>query len=155
MLLIDRDETEGRVADAIPGIRYFFDFDLTISRLYGAVPADAEVGKGVHLRRFFVVLDPTLGSVRSCRSRTAAPPNSSRMLAALPPPDRFAGIVLQAPVLFVPNVFEAGLCPNARRSTRSDGGEESGFMREVDGKTVDAARPNHKRRRDITWTTRN
>ena len=45
----------------MPGIRYFWDFDGTIGRLYGALPLDAKPGSGpVSARRFWIVLDPML-----------------------------------------------------------------------------------------------
>lgn len=144
-----QDESDGRVADTIPGIRYFYDFDLSVSRLYGAAPADAEPGKGeLPFRRFFMVLDPTL------RIRAILPfDNMTRLfdlLAALPPPDRYAGFVLQAPVLLLPNVFEPEFCRHLIGLYEKHGGEESGFMREVDGKTVAVQDRSHKQRRDYT-----
>src|SRR5215218_3726058 len=36
------DESEGRVRDSMPGLRFFWDFDGTISRRYGAIPRDAQ-----------------------------------------------------------------------------------------------------------------
>jgi peroxiredoxin len=55
------DESGGRVRDSMPGLRFFWDFDGTISRRYGAIPADAEPGQGqLPVRRFWTVLDPTL-----------------------------------------------------------------------------------------------
>jgi len=55
------DEREGRVRDAMPGLRFFWDFDDTISRLYGAIPREARPDEGqIAIRRFWVVLDPTL-----------------------------------------------------------------------------------------------
>ena len=144
-----RDETEGRVADAIPGIRYFFDFDLTISRLYGAVPADAEAGKGdLPFRRFFVVLDPTLRVRAVVPFENGGTARLFDIVAALPPPDQFAGIVLQAPVLFLPDVFEPEFCRMLIGLYEKHGGQASGFMREIDGKTVEIQDTNYKQRRD-------
>src|SRR5262245_28725772 len=55
------DERERRVQESMPGIRFFWDFDGQISRLYGVVPTDAGPGEQkVPLHRFWVVLDPTL-----------------------------------------------------------------------------------------------
>ena len=144
-----RDESGGRVADMTPGIRHFLDFDLTISRLYGAVPTDAEVGKGeISFRRFFVVLDPTLRVLAVVPFENGGTARLFDIIAALPPPDRFAGIVLQAPVLFLPNVFEPEFCEMLIGLYEKHGGQESGFMREVDGKTVEIQDKSHKQRRD-------
>lgn len=55
------DEREGRVSESLPGIRFFWDFDGTASRLYGAIPRNAEPGKApLQALRFWIVLDPTL-----------------------------------------------------------------------------------------------
>jgi hypothetical protein len=59
-----------------------------------------------------------------------------RFLGRLPEPVRFAGIELQAPILFLPNVFEPEFCWHPVGLYEQHGGEESGFMRGVDGKTV-------------------
>ncbi len=144
------DEGEGRVADSMPGIRYFFDFDYAVSRLYGALPVDAgPESNELAFRRFFLVLDPTL------RIRAAIPFEGGTtrlfdLLAALPPPDHYSGILLQAPILFLPNVFEPEFCRHLVGLYERHGGEESGFMREIDGKTVAIQDKSHKQRRDYT-----
>lgn len=53
-----------------------------------------------------------------------------------------------APVLVAPRVFEPELCRRLIQVYRDKGGEQSGFMRTVDGKTVAMHDPTHKRRRD-------
>src|SRR4029079_367402 len=73
-------------------------------------------------------------------------------LRELPPVSHFAGFELPAPTLVVPDVFEPEFCRHLIRRYEQHGGEESGFMREVDGKTVAAHDPNHKRRKDYTIT---
>jgi peroxiredoxin len=48
------DEAQKRVASRLPGYRFFWDFDGLVSRLYGAIPHDAEPNKGnVPLRRIW------------------------------------------------------------------------------------------------------
>ena len=90
-----------------------------------------------------MVLDPTLrvlqvDPVPADRGDIAA---LLGFLDGLPPPARFAGFELQAPVLVLPNVFEPEFCRQLIGLYEKHGGEESGFMREVDGKTVGDARP--------------
>jgi predicted 2-oxoglutarate/Fe(II)-dependent dioxygenase YbiX len=70
------------------------------------------------------------------------------MLEKLPPPERFRGIEVQAPVLILPDVFEPAFCKTLIGLYAAHGGEESGFMREVNGKTVKMHDADHKRRRD-------
>ncbi|MET0427072.1 MAG: redoxin domain-containing protein, partial [Microvirga sp.] len=53
------DRSEGRAREALPGIRHFWDFDGRVGQLYGALPRGA-AGGSVPIRRFWMVLDPTL-----------------------------------------------------------------------------------------------
>ena len=69
-------------------------------------------------------------------------------VAGLPPPSRFAGFEVSAPILVLPNVFEPELCARLVSLYETHGGVESGFMREIDGKTVAVQDHGHKRRRD-------
>jgi hypothetical protein len=66
----------------------------------------------------------------------------------LPPPERFAGIELQAPILFLPNVFEPEFCRRLIDLYETHAGEETGVIREVGGKVVVAYDHAHKRRKD-------
>lgn len=146
-----RDEAEGRVREQMPGIRFFYDFDGHVGRLYGAIPKDAKAGDGaVPVRRFWAVLDPTL-RVMAVFPFTPEAGGSGPVfdfVRRLPAVGRFAGPELQAPVLFLPNVFEPDFCAHLIALYERHGGEESGFMREVDGKTVAVHDHRHKRRKD-------
>ncbi len=146
-----KDEAEGRVAESMPGLRYFGDFDGAIARAYGAVPRQAEPGEGrVAMRRFWAVVDPTMRIRRILPFR----PDGSDVaelfacLRALPAPRLQAGFDVPAPVLILPEVFEAEFCRRLVALYEEKGGAESGFMREVEGKTVLLADHKHKRRRD-------
>jgi len=149
------DEAEKRVADSYPGYRFLWDFDGRVARLYGALPQEhpAEPASDpAPLRPRWVLLDPTLRVMAILPFRSDGSDRQALLarLAALPPPERFAGVVLQAPVILLPDVFEPSLCRRLIDVHRTQGGEESGFMREVEGKTVIAYDPQHKRRRDVT-----
>lgn len=145
------DRDTGRVREILPGIRFFWDVDGAISRAYGSIPLEGDVRPGKQtVRRFWIVLDPML---RVMELFPFVPDGSDRAavfayLSALPPPQRFAGIALPAPILFLPNVFESQLCRKLIRLYEAHGGQESGFMRDVAGKTVLVSDPAHKRRRD-------
>ncbi len=143
------DETGQRVANKMPGFRFFWDFDFSVAKLYGARPTETAANADV-TQRLWVILDPTLRVIAAIPFR----PNGSdaaqvlELVANLPPPDRFAGIELQAPVLLLPRVFEPDLCQHLISLYETYGGYESGFMREIGGRTVGVSDPRHKRRKD-------
>lgn len=146
------DRSEGRVRESLPGIRHFWDFDGSVSRLYGAVPREAEAGGRIDIRPFWLILDPTLRVIARIPFARDGSDRETLFaeLARLPPPDRFAGFEVPPAILVLPNVFEAGLCRDLIATYERQGGEESGFMREVDGKTTLVHDHHHKRRRDVT-----
>jgi peroxiredoxin len=148
------DHAQNRIQDRIPGIRFFLDHDLAISRLYGAVPRDAVAGQGVAVRRFWLVLDPALRILKLFPFSADGNEHAGlfNYLSSLPPVDSYPGFAVQAPVLCLHSVFEPGLCQELISLYETHGGGESGFMREVNGKTVGIYDHNHKRRKDYTIT---
>jgi len=145
------DVAESRVANRIPGFRVILDHDLTVSRLYGAAALD---DAGAPRRAFWVVADPTL-RVIDVIPFSSDESHITRLMAtldALPPPACFAGVPLQAPVLYLPRVFEPDFCARLIALYDAQGGALSGFMREVDGKTVGMHDRRHKVRRDVLIT---
>jgi predicted 2-oxoglutarate/Fe(II)-dependent dioxygenase YbiX/peroxiredoxin len=146
------DESQNRFLSLTPGIRWFWDFDASVSRQYGAVDHDLpENAKPGHWRRFWLVLDPTLRIMK--RVDVTKDSNGSAevmdFIRSLPPPYRFAGFDVQAPVLVLPRVFEPELCHELIAAYEAHGGEESGFMRQIDGKTHLIKDKQHKVRRDF------
>lgn len=145
------DEATGRVANRIPGYRHFWDFDLSVARLYGVVARHATNGAGqVALARLWVVIDPTMRVLAVIPFRTDRTDlvKVMALLETLPPPERHTGIEIMAPVLFLPRVFEPDLCRHLIGLYEAQGGQESGFMREVGGRTVGLTDPAFKRRKD-------
>jgi len=98
----------------------------------------------------WVVLDPTLRVVKVLPFAEDGSDASEVLsyVASLPPPSRFAGFEVQAPILILSNVFDAAFCEKLIALHDTQGNEETGFMREVDGKTVQFRDYGHKRRRD-------
>jgi predicted 2-oxoglutarate/Fe(II)-dependent dioxygenase YbiX len=130
------DIAEGRIAQQIPGIRHFLDYDRRVSRLYGA-----DDGSGLY-RPHWLLIDPMLRVVgRFPVTEGAAAIAALRRLIDSP-------AVETAPVLVVPNILEPALCRRLIALYEEGESEESGFMREVDGRTVLMTDPSHKRRRD-------
>ncbi len=144
------DQATGRLRESMPGLRHFWDFDGAISRAYGAVPLAAAAETRVPLRRFWLLLDPSLRVLRLELFRPGGAEQAElfAFLASLPQPGILDGMQVPAPILLLPNVFEPELCRHLIALYKSHGGEDSGFMQEAGGKTVLVADPAHKRRRD-------
>lgn len=146
------DERDGRARDQAPGYQIFWDFDRKVSRLYRAItdePADNPTA--VTYWRHTLVLDERLRVFAVVPFDNQPAEHVARVmkvLAALPPPD--ARPPVPAPVLVVPRLFEPDLCRMLMKYYDDRGGEDSGFMREVNGKTVGMFDYSHKRRRDQT-----
>ena len=133
------DAAEKRIRRQLPGIRFFLDHDRTVSRRYGAAEPPPSAGYRGH----WLLLDRAL-RVRGrfpLSESEAALDAMARLSAAPPMPD-------WAPVLAVPDVFEPALCRRLIDLYEADGGEESGFMRDVGGMTKMLVDPRHKVRRD-------
>jgi predicted 2-oxoglutarate/Fe(II)-dependent dioxygenase YbiX/peroxiredoxin len=145
------DESEQRVADRYPGYRYFWDFNGKIGELYGVLPT----GDGpVDVHRKWFVIDPTLRLMRVIPFREDKSDIAELLdfMRRLPQPGQFAGFEVNAPILILPQVFEPEFCKTLIDLYNEDGGQESGFMRQIDGKTVGVTDHSHKRRRDFNIT---
>ncbi|KQN26949.1 hypothetical protein ASE86_09240 [Sphingomonas sp. Leaf33] len=131
------DVADRRIAQRMPGIRHFLDYDRTISTLYGAALPGSD-----RYQPHILVLDRTLQVFARISIDAAAD-----VFAAL---DRLSGRPAQdwAPVLTVPDILEEDVCAALIDVYDRQGGTESGFMREVDGKTTLISDPTFKRRRD-------
>lgn len=140
------DEQRQRVQERIPGFRYFWDFDRQISRLYGISDAHGD-------RVVTYVLDPMLRVIAVFHNTLQSEEDTVRLLDFLKalPKIRSPYIATpQAPVLTIPYIFEPELCKALVDYYDRAGGEDSGFMREVNGRTVGVIDYGHKRRRDCS-----
>ncbi|MBM3524823.1 MAG: redoxin domain-containing protein [Alphaproteobacteria bacterium] len=150
-----QDEAIGRVDQCLPGIRMFWDFDGKASRAYGVVPIDPAPGPAsVDAQRLWYVLDPML-RVRAVIPFSAEDGGRAAVAAVLdclPPVPRYTGLDVHPPILVLPEVFEPAFCRTLVALYERHGGEDSGFMREIDGRTVGLIDYGHKRRTDHTLT---
>lgn len=150
------DEAQGRIANRVPGYRFFWDFDLAVARRFRVVPEDAVLSETLSLARFWLVIDPTMRvqAVVPFRPDGSDAAEVLGILQRLPPPDMYAGFPVQAPILILPRVFEPELCAHLIALYEADGGQDSGFMRQVDGRTVGVSDRSFKSRRDYDITDR-
>ncbi len=138
------DKAEKRLADSVPGIRVFWDFDMEVSRLWGVARAEGQASR--YAPMWFVV-DPML------RVMAFMPMTETEKLIAtltsLPPAGLHSGGATPAPVLILPRVFEPEFCRTLIEAYRTGEAIDSGFMQQKDGKTVLVLNHLHKRRRDV------
>jgi predicted 2-oxoglutarate/Fe(II)-dependent dioxygenase YbiX len=133
-----RDTSELNVEQQFPSLQFVWDADAAMHRAYGIAS------------RMWIVLDPTLRVLETIpfRADGADIPRLLTLLERLPPPSRYLGFEAPAPVVMLPNVFEPEFCRHLISCHKADGGKDSGFMQEVDGKAVEVHDPEWKRRRD-------
>lgn len=124
----------------------FWDHDLAISRLYGAATPDATAAEPGFYSPCWIVLDPHLRTlVRRPLAQTGL---IFEFLKNLPPVARHGQFEGLAPVLVLPRIFEPDFCRALIQLYEQGVSMASGFMRQVDGKTVGALDDSFKRRRD-------
>ncbi|WP_083811559.1 2OG-Fe(II) oxygenase [Asticcacaulis biprosthecium] len=143
-----QDREQDRLKEYMPGQRHFWDFDGNVSRLYGALPTSGPLA----YRRFWLLLDPTLRVMKVFPFQNDGSNLQAifDLLDALPAPERFAGVEIMAPVLYLPRVFEPEFCRKLIGIYEAGDHEESGVMREIDGVTKPVHDHSFKRRRDVT-----
>jgi len=123
------DEAQGRVCNDLPGVRFLWDFDFSASKRCGAMPSGPTAPDGsTPYNQFWLVVDPTLHVLAKFPFGAAANDQVFAYLQSLPPPDRFAGFEIPAPVLVLPNVFEQNLCHHLVAQHEQHGGKESGYV---------------------------
>jgi predicted 2-oxoglutarate/Fe(II)-dependent dioxygenase YbiX/peroxiredoxin len=147
------DEALERVKQVLPGIRYFWDFDGEVSKLYGAIEEKGEIKPEGQLTYypFTLILDPMLRVLGYIPLNDLEQHNRAfdYIFSRLPELQQHASVPLNAPVLVLPRVFEPEFCRELIDIYIKNGGQESGFMREIDGKTVAVLDNTFKRRADF------
>ena len=140
-ILTEPPENAAELA-AISSQALFFiaDYDGAISRSFGALEMPRSV-----------VLDPLLRAVADIGWDFAAghAETVSNVMRSLPPVDESAGVPLFAPALVVPRVFSFELCDFLMQFYTEQGGQDSGFQFDIDGKTTTLSDHRFKRRSDV------
>jgi len=139
------DEKLGRVKQQWPGIVYFWDFDLSVARLYGIVAPGGREYRGQTL-----VLDPRMRVLGIFPFDQNIETHVQRVLALLNQWPPVTSIGSFAPILELPFVFEPDLCQALIAQHDQHGGQEIGVLRDVDGQTMRVNDRSHKRRTDYT-----
>lgn len=128
------------------------DVQLKLSLTYGAARPERieEKQADISMAGRTVLLDSNHRVVKIYDSidpatHAAAVLEDVRQLVNVEPP---RAIFQQAPVLLIPSVLPLDFCKQLIDVWESEGNEDSGFMKQIDGKTVGLYDYNHKIRRD-------
>ncbi|MDQ3624412.1 MAG: 2OG-Fe(II) oxygenase [Verrucomicrobiota bacterium] len=164
----DPEDVE-RIKHQHPGRIYFYDLDLAVSKKFGVAkefaasapqesertpPAADDTAVAVARRTF--VLDQALrivGIIGMSDGDIAG--QVEAIFSLLDSMPRLNTLATAPPVLIVPYVVEPELCQRLIDYYEAKGGEDSGFMRDVKGKTVGLLDYSHKRRMDCEITDNN
>lgn len=134
------DKAQRGLANVEPGVRFFWDFDCTVARLYGV--ADAQ-----HLKPAVFLIDPTFRIAMSAPiEATALVLDRLAAELAATPVEQAAQV---APVLTLPRIFEPEVCQALIARYRAGQATPSGFALDLDGRTVQHLDPRLKRRTDV------
>jgi predicted 2-oxoglutarate/Fe(II)-dependent dioxygenase YbiX len=136
------DRTERGLKDQAPGLRYFWDFDGAISRLYGVVRGAASYAPTA------LLLDRSLRVVAAADITRIG--SLLDVLAEALPGERQTWAAQTAPVLTIERVFEPEFCAELIAYYTRTGGEPGGFvMRNASGATVGVIDESIKRRKEV------
>ena len=143
-----QDETEKRVADTMPGVRFLWDFDARVSRAMGAVPTEQAMGQPSEYRQCWVVVDPSLHVLATfpITGTDGGQDEVFEFIDSLPHPSCFAGFEVPPPILILPNVFDLAFCRQLIDLYDGQGGMETGVVRNGAG-VIDRSM---KSRKDVT-----
>lgn len=162
----------GRLPARHPGLTFFWDVDQAVSQKYGAIerrqrpervageegaaasdaedePGDRSDGPETTYRPRTVLLDRAMRVMAVSHFGGEPAEHLNELLRIIDALPAIADdVTTPAPVLVIPHVFERDLCRTLMNYYDEHGGEDSGFMRDVGGKTVAVMDYGHKRRMD-------
>lgn len=143
------DERLGRLVADIPGIRFFWDMDGSVSRLYGALPEGVRSQGGTPERPMWFVLDPMLRIVAALPFEEGNMREEAlvAVLRGLPKIERYA-VDRPVPALILSDIFEPAFCEHLVQHYRRTGSHESGVLASSGGQVQARLDPGVKRRRD-------
>ena len=165
-------EADGKIAELLEDAQLFDEDRLVVRGIFTSPPADVAKYAGISTKalsfvadydgaisRSFgafdmprtIVLDPMLRAVADIPWDFAQGHAQTvrQVLGGLPAIEDSAGVPMNAPTLIVPRVFDFPLCEFLVKFYEENGGEDSGFYLDVDGKTTMALDYRLKRRNDL------
>ena len=146
------DKAQNRPTTIAPSFIYFWDFDKKLSQQYGVCRDVEQNGvTGVHYAPQTFVLNQNLQVINILP--IGEPHQHAQQvwdfIKSLPSVEEPRPITSHALVLVIPNVFDKAFCRSLIDMYKADGGSPSGFMKQVEGKTVGIHDDTFKQRRDF------
>ncbi|WP_293148958.1 MULTISPECIES: redoxin domain-containing protein [unclassified Microcoleus] len=146
------DKEQNRATLIAPSFIFFWDFDKKLSQQYAVSQNVEENGVGgVQYAPQTFVLNENLQVINILP--IGEPHQHAQQvldfMKTLPPIEEARAATRHAPVLVIPNVLDKASCRSLIDIYKADGGTPSGFMRQIDGKTVGIHDDNFKKRRDL------
>lgn len=146
------DKEQNRPTTIAPSFIFFWDLDKTVSQQYG-VSRDVEQNgvAGVHYAPQTFVLNENLQIINILPM--GEPHQHAQQvldfIKTLPPIEEARAATSHAPVLVIPKVLDKAFCRSLIDMYKAHGGSPSGFMRQIDEKTVGIHDDTFKKRRDF------
>ncbi|MEH2059982.1 MAG: 2OG-Fe(II) oxygenase [Nostoc sp.] len=130
--------------------KFLWDFEQKVSLKCGVCQPNDQENNKLQYRPTIFVLDENLRVIKVLPVLATTQPSEQvfEFIKSLPPILQNIPAARQAPVLFIPNVLNQSFCQHLINLYEADGGEDSGFMRQIDGKTVGVYDYEFKKRRD-------
>ena len=146
------DKEQNRPTTIAPSFLLFWDLDKTVSQQYGVCQDVEQNGvAGVHYAPQTFVLNENLQIINILPM--GEPHQHAQQvldfIKTLPAIEEARAATRHAPVLVIPNVLDKASCRSLIDIYKANGGTPSGFMRQVDGKTVGLHDDNFKKRCDL------
>ncbi|MEG4809616.1 redoxin domain-containing protein [Microcoleus sp. F8-D3] len=146
------DKEQNRPTTIAPSFIFFWDLDKKVSHQYGVFRDVEENGvAGVYYAPQTFVLNENLQIINILPM--GEPHQHAQQvldfIKNLPPIEEARSAARHAPVLVIPNVLNKASCRSLIDTYKTHGGSPSGFMRQVDGKTLGIHDENFKKRRDF------
>jgi peroxiredoxin/predicted 2-oxoglutarate/Fe(II)-dependent dioxygenase YbiX len=146
------DKEHNRPKTIAPSFIFFWDLDRVLSQQYGVCQNVEQNGiSGARYAPQTFVLNENLQVINIFPM--GEPHQHAQQvldfLKSLPPLEEPRRATSHAPVLVIPNVLDKAFCRSLIDMYKTHGGSPSGFMRQVDGKTVGLYDDNFKKRRDF------
>jgi peroxiredoxin/predicted 2-oxoglutarate/Fe(II)-dependent dioxygenase YbiX len=146
------DKEQNRPTTIAPSFIFFWDLDKTVSQQYGVFRDVEQNGvAGVHYTPQTFVLNENLQIINILPM--GEPHQHAQQvlnfLKTLPPKEEGRPATPHAPVLVIPNVLDKASCRSLIDMYKAHGGSPSGFMRQIDEKTVGIHDDTFKKRRDF------